>query len=84
MNEWQPIETAPKDGTAILLHNNIALGIKGKKAKECDDTNTVVGAWWGDNEWICYMGLVRDPNCPFNPTHWMPLPNPPKQEKEIV
>jgi len=90
INEWQPIETAPKDGTSILLHNNIALGIKGKKAKECDDTNTVVGAWWAnegeeeEGEWICYMSMVRDPNCPFDPTHWMPLPNPPKQEKEIV
>lgn len=81
IQDWQPIETAPRDATGILLHNNKAPGIRGGKANECDGTNTVVGSWWSnegeDGEWICYMSMIIDPNCPFEPTHWMPLPKPP-------
>lgn len=61
--EWQPIETAPKDGRLILI------------AKE-DATNwhNVFVAYW-DDETVEFKfhreGYVR------NPTHWMPLPPPP-------
>jgi hypothetical protein len=98
-SKWQPIETAPKDGTSILLHNNIiGLGIKGARAKACNNANTIIGYWqaqvkhWSDesNEekggWLSYVIVEMAINCidTFEPTHWMPLPNPPKQEKEIV
>ncbi len=66
MNEWQPIETAPKDGTPFL-----AFGISpGQYKFEYGDDIGVTrwkvgygGSWSGG---------------PAYPTHWMPLPPPPE------
>ena len=84
---WRPIETAPKDGTTILLHHQAETEWR---EPECNDVNTVVASWWEEEpdengelgDWICYMDLPRDPACPFKPTHWMPLPDPPPAETE--
>ena len=79
---WQPIETAPRDATAILVMRDIWPGAKSGRAKECNGRNTYVAAWWpdergGQGAWICYMDAVLDPECPVEPTHWMPLPDAP-------
>lgn len=78
---WQPIETAPKDGTKILMVGPYK----------------VVVAWWGDldgppdfmdpaphvprMEWLCHSDCKNDPNFLrldyLEPTHWMPLPKAP-------
>lgn len=60
---WQPIETAPKDGTRVLMHK---AGV-GKYS-------TFVG-WWNcrDESWRDISHLFRDPS------HWMPLPEPPEE-----
>ena len=80
---WRPIETAPKDGRAVLLHNNSAPGSPSGHMESCEGYNTVVGEWWGGEDtpgkWMCYMDAIEDPRCPFDPTHWMPLPQPPKE-----
>jgi hypothetical protein len=81
-DEWRPIETAPKDGTGVLVHRNIWPGTQSGFSEECSDINTYVAAWWdgerdGRGAWICYMNAVLDPECPIEPTHWMPLPEPP-------
>ena len=74
--EWQPIETAPKDGTEVLLFDTAF-----KK---------VVIGWYGvdynnsnnnEKEWL--YGEGDDYSCgyyytPCDPTHWMPLPDAPK------
>jgi hypothetical protein len=68
------------DATAILVMNNNCPGCSRRVADKCDDINTAVAGWWGDKEhgeWTCYMSMIRDPRCPFDPTHWMPLPDPP-------
>lgn len=71
---WQPIKTAPKDGTRVLLHDN---------------GNVVIGRWLPDaafgehqtgpgwqifdcelDDW--YAWAIKDP------TEWMPVPDPPK------
>lgn len=76
--EWQPIETAPKDGTCILIC----------KATDADG-EPIVGetfglfvhraAWWDfDNAWIVYNSVFQELPAFFEPTHWMPLPEPPK------
>lgn len=63
---WQPIETAPKDGTSILV---AAPG------------GVVTEASWSsrDNGWFDAYGLREDPweGNKLHPTHWMPLPEPP-------
>lgn len=73
--EWQPIETAPKDGTLILtlVPGYTAAVSKWQESRgmfdfidEEDMPN--------DQAWIDY--LESDPK--YHPTHWMPLPEPPK------
>ncbi|MES3041818.1 MAG: hypothetical protein V4730_11805 [Pseudomonadota bacterium] len=80
---WQPIETAPMDATAVLVMRDIWPGTDSGRAEECNGHNTYVAAWWaaegdGSGAWVCYMDAVCDPNCPIEPTHWMPLPATPK------
>lgn len=65
--DWQPIETAPNDGTHIILLDAL-------------DGGSVYRASWvveGDIEgyWAVWCGqpVVHEPD----PTHWMPLPTPP-------
>lgn len=81
---WQPIETAPKDRTAILVMRNVWPGTKSGRAEECNGHNTAVAAFWVDSgdegEWVCYMDAVLDPILPIDPTHWMPLPPPPEDQ----
>lgn len=61
--EWQPIETAPKDGTPVLIFwSKKYIGI-GEHAPE----DAFFGAYW----WAYGTGKC-------NPSHWMPLPPPPK------
>ena len=75
---WQPIETVPKDGTAVLVMRDIWPGTESGRAEECCGHNTYVAAWWGNEDgggrWVCYMDATYDPTCPVDPTHWMPLP----------
>lgn len=83
--EWQPIDTAPRDGTTLLVMRDIWPGTKSGRAEECTGHNTYVAAWWagernGQGAWICYFNAVLDPECPIDPTHWMPLPPPPQGE----
>jgi hypothetical protein len=79
--QWMPIETAPKDGTAVLVMRDIWPGTKSGRAEECNGHNTYIAAWWSgegpNGAWVCYMDAVCDPICPIEPTHWQPLPQPP-------
>lgn len=84
LTEWLPIETAPKDGTAVLVMRDIWPGSETGRAEKCTGHNTYVAAWWADEgnsgEWVCYMDRIEEPICPIEPTHWMPLPPPPIEE----
>ena len=59
---WRPIETAPKDGTDILLGFEPAIGWQR------------IGKAWG-GQWVSAWNHhpIHD-----QPTHWMPLPEPPE------
>ncbi len=57
-NEWKPMDTAPQDGTELLLYQ--------------EDAGIQV-SWWGLDADTGSNGWYR-----FDPTHWMPLPEPPK------
>jgi len=62
MSEWQPIETAPKDGTMILV------------CWAGSGMHPIVSRWL-----LRSMAWTHPFNKPVNPpTHWMPLPEPPK------
>lgn len=75
MSEWDSIETAPKDGTHILAFR-MPIGIR-----FTNNTNppTVVH-WFDDPDEPGFYTSVNEmaPERPFNPTHWMPLPSPPR------
>lgn len=64
--EWQPIETAPKDGTAILAArwNKLAGGWEYSVVKWTGDTWAVIP--------------TRDFRLSFLGTHWTSLPAPPE------
>ena len=70
MSEWKPIETAPKDWTDVLLYSpddDVGYGANG-----------VCQGWYSmaDGGFDCWMTASG----PAFPSHWMPLPAPPKQE----
>lgn len=65
--EWRPIETAPKDGTEILLAFDEPL-VGMNRGRVAQASLTKMGDWS-----VPYFR--RDP-----PTHWMPLPAPPGGE----
>lgn len=76
MSKWQPIETAPKDGTEILLCR--ATDADGDPiTDEAWGIFVQVAAWWGSEEWIVYCSMICEPRLHFEPTHWMPLPQNP-------
>lgn len=62
-NTWRPIDSAPKDGSEILIY---------------DGFEPFAGSgYWNaeDAEWI---GCSRRSALWKQPTHWMPLPEPSK------
>lgn len=67
-NGWLPIETAPKDGSSILV---------GLQPRPTDPCGAVDQAEWDDG-WIAIGGKCDAGNgLGYEPTHWQPLPNPP-------
>jgi hypothetical protein len=74
MAEWQPIETAPKDGTRILVVDCGFVQIA-RWDEEFDNYNDRQGvpAW---ATFACDDGFYSE--YAENPTHWMPLPEPPR------
>ena len=72
MDGWRPIETAPKDGTRIMLYRPTGW----KHAK-------IVFGYWNTNGRVHYfqhdMEFLEGKNVARRekPTHWMPLPQPP-------
>lgn len=62
LSGWQPIETAPKDGTPVLAYRNSRYGLDISSMCYVDDD----WYWHYDGE------MPSEP-----PTHWMPRPTPP-------
>jgi len=71
--EWQPIETAPKDGTKILCSCRGAVFIASWRVPrpQKDGYRANGGRPW----WTSYNERKLSPV----PTHWKPLPDPPKE-----
>lgn len=79
---WQPIETAPKDGTVIDvwrdgMRDTVSWGFP---PHECGEAGSYCDSDWHSLKepgWVCstfgeFLGCEHDPF-----THWMPLPPPP-------
>jgi hypothetical protein len=62
---WQPIETAPRDGTQFLAFDGFFMEVV-----RFDVNNRLITAWSGD-----LFSADVDVHC--DATHWMPLPSPP-------
>lgn len=65
MTDWQPIETAPRDGTWVFGY-----------WKQCPITAYPCVMFWGGDEWLSPAWTDFFPN----PVFWMPLPPPPKDK----
>lgn len=85
MGEWQPIDTAPRDGTEIngyrpdqgvftfrwaWMEEFVPKDGNGDPTEDYDDA---VCGWWHDR----WGWMEREET----PTLWQPLPEPPKQEE---
>ena len=91
MSEWQPIETAPKDGTPVDLwlvaddsedvefYSPTASKSSGRSAD-----------WRWDHRppnnpnWYPLGGLSYPLEPGINPTHWMHLPEPPEADHDAA
>lgn len=74
--QWQPIETAPRDGTPVLTYSADAAADprQGPVGNPCTPILVmayIVGEW----ELVDEIGDWHIPQ--YDPTHWMPLPAPP-------
>jgi len=74
-NQWQPIETAPKDGTQILGNHNSEIYIMLYDADK--NYHDEVVEWCNEKYWTSYGD---DTYRSYYPTHWQTLPEPPTNE----
>lgn len=75
---WQPIETAPRDGTPVLIcwaapgySASMAVAEWDQDYAEMDFTD---GVGWRDGSDYGCGGMIG-----AMPSHWMPLPEPPER-----
>ena len=72
LTEWQPIETAPKDGTKLIGYSGGRVSV----------------IFYGEyylNQFVWFTGgtlptMNAEPQI-FEPTHWMPSPETPKERR---
>lgn len=62
-HDWQDISTAPKE---IEFRCLLSHGY------------SVVCGYWNGDYWVNERSFCSPPLNKYDPTHWMPLPNPPK------
>jgi hypothetical protein len=74
---WQPIETAPKDGTAIVAYCP-RLGVCAPTSWNDDKYSKNPKPYW--RHWVEHIFRVRCVR-EDQSTHWMPLPPPPEGKK---
>jgi hypothetical protein len=77
--DWMPIDTAPRDGTRIMLYtppSYVCLAVwRDKAAFARNETGSGWEVWNNDDDSWYSFSLE-----PEEPTHWMPIPTPPQEE----
>jgi thioesterase domain-containing protein len=68
---WQPIETAPKDGTVVLLHVTCL-----------SQPFTVTALYKRDDYWEGWVSSYEHEDV-ADPSHWQPLPAPPAAIRDV-
>jgi len=74
MGEWQPIETAPLESGQLLGWFPLRDGGVYIMHWDNDSYASKPRPHWGVYGWMWGRKTLRD----FQPTHWMPLPEPPQ------
>ncbi len=70
--KWIPVsERLPDIGVSVLMHYKSGLNMTAGFLVDVDEDRTMWCAYTDD-------GFYTD--CDYEPTHWMPLPEPPKEE----
>ncbi len=90
MSKWMDIETAPKDGTCVLLYEP---PYKTANGQEIQGLGVIMAAWFGVREhfpgcveeYAWYVPFSEQDECGGaysvdSPTHWMPMPEPPQPD----
>lgn len=75
---WQPIETAPRDGTRVLLYRpeaSLWWQVMGGRF-DGDKYAKKPRPFWASDNW----SLTKTEQRSCDPTHWMPLQPPPSGE----
>ena len=75
MSEWQPIETAPKDGTEILLK----IPQLWEEPQGRIGSGDYFSACWYDESSEFWVNRLGGWISLYRPTHWMPLPKSPSE-----
>jgi len=74
MSTWQPIETAPTNTSVLIFIPNAEHYGEGIYRGLQVDMRT--GRHWT----VSGLHMGRDCGTTWQPTHWMPLPDPPEQK----
>lgn len=83
-DEWRPIATAPRDGTRIIAYP-VVLGECGivtweRPARTPPMMRLVSNE--NENHDGFWRVLLSQAASPYEPTHWMPLPDPPRADQK--
>lgn len=72
-DDWQPIETAPKDGNCILMRwiDDVGEG----------PIETIDMCFWYQERWLMACECDGISRYQAGYTHWLPLPAPPKRDE---
>lgn len=82
---WQPIETAPKDGTHVLVTSGY--DAHGKPVDDEFGWFIHRAAWYGGERnggWAIYSGVVLEQTPSYKPRYWIPIPDFPGATKPIA
>lgn len=68
MNQWMPMENAPKNGTEILVYGYFENEVEG-----VDDMLATGVVQWHRSQWQCVRGYYYGEWC-SDPKGWCPIP----------